>query len=95
MPAVATLASVTTGHPPFPPTGFTSGDPTVTVNGQPVLTVGSSMIPHTDGESIHGGSIVQGSSVFFVNGKPVAYVGCATSCGDIVATGDPTVTVSG
>lgn len=94
MPDVATKSSVTQGHGSFPPTGFTSASSTLFVEGEGVLCVGDSIIPHTDGEHVHGGSITKGSSVLVVDGKPVAYVGCNISCGDKIATGKSVLDVA-
>lgn len=95
MPDIATISSRTQGHGSFPPTGFMSCSTTLTVDGEGVLCVGDAIIPHTDGESVHGGAVAQGSSVLIVDGKPVAYVGCSTSDGDTIASGKSTVQVSG
>lgn len=95
MPDVATKSSRTTGHGSFPPTGFSSCSSLLFVDGEGVLCVGDSIIPHSDGETVHGGSVANGSSVLYADGKPVAYVGCSTTDGDTIANGKSVLQVNG
>lgn len=61
-----------------------------TINGAPIAVVGDSVTGHGSGS--HASAVmVQGSSIFTINGIPVVLAGMRASCND-QATGDPKVT---
>ncbi len=60
----------------------TAGRSKVKVGGYTVALVGDPIVNH--GNGAHGASsITQGSSKFKINGIPVAFAGCGTSCGHV------------
>lgn len=81
MPSIATMAtSIQPGHDKCPPTPAASGEPLMTVNGSPVMVLDNTFVDHScDSHKIHTPTIAQGSSVVFVNGKPVAFDGAMIS----------------
>lgn len=81
MPSIATMAtSIQPGHDKCPPTPAASGEPLMTVNGSPVMCISHQFQEHSYGDhKVHTPTIAQGSSVVFVNGKPVAFDGAMIS----------------
>lgn len=94
MPDIATAKSTTSGHDKCPPTSASNPGHSLTVNGVSVLCVGDTFQPHgCDAHKPHPPTITAGSSSLTVDGKPVAFVGCACDCGDTIASGDNQVNV--
>ncbi len=90
MADIAVQSSTTSGDCGSGSTSFqTPSQNVMKVNGQLVVCVGDNIIPHG-----HDGTVIQGSSVMKINGRPVAFVSCAIDCGDKIATGDATVQVN-
>ncbi len=90
MPDIAVKGvSMCTAHDEYGPTVGMTGQEVMKVNGHEVMCVTDKFEPHT-----HTPTLVEGSSVLFINGLPVSFVGCACDCGSVVANGDNTVTIS-
>ncbi|WP_082422435.1 PAAR domain-containing protein [Aquimarina longa] len=66
-----------------------SGSPNVFVNDRPVARMGDKCICSDGSISI----IIQGETGILVDGKPIAYVGCMTSHGGVISTGQPNVII--
>ena len=91
MPAVARLGDKDTGHDGFPPRACDSASSDVFAGGIAIHCQGDHWPTHRSGKSSHDAVTVGGSSTVFVNGKPIARVGDAISCGGTIAEGSPTV----
>jgi uncharacterized Zn-binding protein involved in type VI secretion len=101
-PVAVGKLSITTPAPPAPPPGsVVSLNAAVTVNGSPIATVGESTWISTHGDPKVQPlcqalpPIIQGVMSIRVNAQPVAYVGSLCECGHAIATGVPSVTVTG
>lgn len=89
MADVATLGSSSTGHAGFHPTTAVSGNGKFKVFGKPIHCMGDAWAPHVRPFSPpHSGTAI-GTSKMNVFGKPVAKLGDPTTCGDIIASGEP------
>lgn len=93
MPAIAVEQKQSTGHGCWQPTQpigpFTT---TSTFGGKRVQLRGVTIYqPHTCGVTTHADSLRKivdpGGSTFFLEGKPVAFLGDMIQCGDMVAGG--------
>lgn len=86
MADVATLSSTTDHGGTFVPTGIT------TVNLENVITLGDVYTCTT-----HGAQTVTTASTITrdLNGNYIAYVGCVTSCGATILTGQPKLQLTG
>lgn len=99
MPDIAVIGSVSTGHDTCGPATAIEGSPTMFVNGKAVVRVGDRFSAHSgDGYGSHNGIVSEGSSIVFVDDKPVAFVGCAIAdggCNDShkIATGDNLINI--
>ncbi|MGL5948131.1 MAG: PAAR domain-containing protein [Aeromonas sp.] len=88
MPAAARQGDTCTGHGDFPPRASVSGSPDVLINSQPALRQGDAWAVHCNPKpTCHSGTQAAGSGTVKVNGKPLARVGDAVSCGGSVASG--------
>ena len=86
MADVATQLSTTSHGGTFTATGIT------TVNGQMVLTVGDVFTcPTHAAQTVATGS----TKTKDLNGKYMSFVGCLTSCGASILTGDPKLQLTG
>lgn len=86
--AVTLLGHTCTGHGGFPPRPNDSANQDVLyVNGTPVQVVGGHWVVHSDGDSSHDGTLADGSSLWFVDGKAIGLIGSNVSCGSVVAEG--------
>lgn len=99
MPDIATVGlSQQRGHDGCGPTVGVTGDSLVTVNGRAVMVVGSSFASHGCGDhSSHTPVVAEGSSIMFINGQPVAYVGAKVGncpADNTIANGDNLVSVA-
>lgn len=66
------------------------------INGEGAHCVGHGWEEHCNNDDppeCHTGKTSEGSSSVFVNGKPLARIGDAIDCGDIIATGSSNVIV--
>lgn len=97
MPKVARLGDICTGHGCWSPRPSSSGSPNVKVNGIPIHRVGDSWSVHCCPTipECHSGVLASGSSSVKVNGIAVGRVGDPVSCGGVVATHSPNVSVGG
>lgn len=85
--AITLLGHTCTGHGGFPPRPNTSANDFVFVNGTPIHCVGDSWAVHSDGDSSHAGTLADGSSIFFIDGRAAGLIGSGVSCGSTVAEG--------
>lgn len=95
MPAIALEAQMSTGHGCFPPTNATGPYTTKSfISGKKVQLRGVTMYaPHVCGIVVHPSDsrkvVDPGGSTFFLEGKPVAFIGDPIACGDMVGEGAP------
>ncbi|WP_308065132.1 PAAR domain-containing protein [Escherichia coli] len=94
MPFIGIQGSLCSGHGGFPPRPALSGAPLVTINGIPALVNGNPFAVHSDGDSAHGGVAISSRPWCTINGIGVVCTGDLVSCGSVVITGDPLVTIS-
>ncbi|WP_371929455.1 PAAR domain-containing protein [Photobacterium sp. CCB-ST2H9] len=94
MQPIAILSSICSGHDGFPPRPSVTGVPLFTVNGFPVMATGGIFIPHVKPDNPPHPGIAIGSSKLTINGQPAVMVGDVISCGSVVATGQPLMTIS-
>lgn len=86
---------VTTGHPPYPPTNFPSGSPTVFVNNMQCLTVGKLHTPHgCMPNPPYAFPLSMGSSSVFANSMPISRLGDLVGP-ECLSTGSGNVIVGG
>ena len=96
MPPISFPGALCTGHECYPPRPLLAGvTSTVFVNGQPAALSGATMVPHACGTSAHAGVVSGGSGTVFFEGRPVARIGDAVSCGSALAQGSPSVFAGG
>lgn len=91
MPAVARAGDSCTGHGNFPPRANDQGSSNVFVNGIGAHRQGDHWPAHCSGDSCHESSTSGGSGSVFCNGKPLARIGDAISCGSVIAEGSKNV----
>lgn len=97
MPAVTRVGDLSTGHEGYPPSAVTiPNNSTVYANGILVAVQGGSFATHVKPKSpphIEGVDrvITGGSSITFVEGKPITRIGDDIADGDASAQGSPTV----
>ena len=95
MPFVARLGDMSSGHdacPGVPIVGNVSSD--VKVNGKPVALDGSVFAPHGCLVHLpHSGVVIAPDRKVLVNGKNIACVGDAESCGGAIVSGSSDVKV--
>lgn len=88
---IVLLGHICTGHPTYPPRPNIEASPNFIVKGKGVHRQGDAwashcrVIPPFD---CHGATLSIGTSNFLANGKAVAKVGDAISCGSFCAEGD-------
>lgn len=90
----ATLSSPTTGHGCWPSTIICQSCRTVIAQGLPVACLSHAAIPHTCivlPFPTHGLVVGKGSGTVIVENLPAARVGDSMTCGDLIASGAPTV----
>jgi uncharacterized Zn-binding protein involved in type VI secretion len=90
----AQLSSPTTGHGCWPSTTICEAAETVIAEGLPVACLGHAAIPHVCivlPFPVHGLVVAEGSQTVIVEGVPAARIGDSMSCGDLIASGSPTV----
>ena len=81
------------GHSCFPPRPSLTASSTVFCNGRGVHRVGDEWNIHRCGKASHGGTTLSGSPSVTADGKPVARISDAVSCGTAIMTGSATVSV--
>ena len=91
MSGVAFLGSISSGHNGFKPRPIIAGSNDSFINGIPIARVGDALAIHCDNDSCHTCNQATGSPTVFVNGVPLVTIGCATGCGDVIATGSSNV----
>ena len=93
MPAIALEGQMSTGHGCFPPTAAIGPYTTKsTIGGKAIQLRGVTMYAtHVCGNTTHPSSARKvtdpGGSTFFLEGKPVAFIGDPIDCGDMVGEG--------
>lgn len=90
---VAVNGSFCTGHPPYPPRTNMTSSYKFFVQALGVITVGDTWMIHCSGSDCHTGTQISGSTKMFVQGRPVARIGDAISCGSKNMTGSPKMMV--
>lgn len=95
MPFVARKGDMSSGHdlcPGVPIVGNVSSD--VMINGKPVALDGSVFAPHgCIAHTPHSGIVIAQDRGVKINGRNVACVGDAESCGGTIVTGSPDVSI--
>ena len=95
MPKVARLGDMSSGHdlcPGVPIVGNCSSD--VMINGKPVALDGSVFAPHgCITHTPHSGVVIAADRGVKINGRHVACVGDAESCGGTIVTGSDDVSI--
>ena len=95
MPKVARKGDMSSGHdlcPGVPIVGNVSSD--VMINGKPVALDGSVFAPHgCIAHTPHSGVVIAPNRNVQINGRNVACVGDAESCGGTIVTGSPDVSI--
>lgn len=95
MPFVARQGDMSSGHdlcPGVPIVGNVSSD--VMINGKPVALDGSVFAPHgCSVHPVHSGVVVAPDRQVLVNGKNIACIGDAESCGGVIVSGSSDVKV--
>lgn len=96
MALVCRLTDIDTGHDECPPTAVTSASSNVIIEGEGAARVGDSLASHGCVIHVtHGRSIVTGDTTVIVNGRKLAKVGSAISCGGTMASHAATVDAGG
>ena len=85
IPALYTPEDMTSGHGPWPPTGYlpppVGASLNVFINQRNVHKVGDTTLPHFNMiQDIHSDTISTGSATVFVNGTPMAIIGSELTC---------------
>ena len=97
MPGVARKGDMSSGHdacPGVPIVGNVSSD--VLINGKPAATDGSVFAAHGClVHPAHSGVVVAPNRQVLVNGKNIACIGDAESCGGVIVSGSDDVIVDG
>ena len=91
MPGIVRLGDGCSGHGCHPPRVNDSASSNVFINGLGAHRVGDHWVTHCCGNNCHDGTMSGGSGKVFVNGKPLARVGDAISCGSVAAKGSGNV----
>ena len=95
MPYVARQGDKSSGHDSCPGVPIVDKvSPNVKINGKPVALDGSVFAPHgCTAHTPHSGVVIAPNRNVQINGRNVACVGDAESCGGTIVTGSPDVSI--